>query len=580
MSIETFSPLPLNVFGSWITLLDPSDVPPGMSPNLADVDFFPGGVRTRPGLVSQMSGIGGTPQINGLKTYINTNLQPFLLVLDSLGNLYEEISPGVLSLLAAGVVKPSLYLASTTHFGREYMALGDGLIGQDLPRQFDGTNFDRVSQVGPGEGPSVVDSTTAESISPGVHQVAVVFVTRQGYWTAPSVPASWTAAGNLKVNVTNIPTGPANVVQRLLAFTASGGASFYHVPAAMVINDNTTTSLTVDFTDTILLSGTSMDYLFGQVELPPQLGSAAYAERIFWWGERAAMDSWRNLSFDGGWDASGNGRPLGWQLDPTFGAGGSRESSDVIWGDAYRITANGTTASRGMIEQYATVDAAGNPLCVNNTDYSVRAHQAQRESHGGHAANRRLQSHGRSGGRRHERQRDAGHHGLSRVHRRTFPSAGIAAARFVAPRLRGWISGAFGRVVPDRLHRDFSHECVAESFARARLRHGPARSIRRRDRHHEYRRKQRPGPARRFHAAKQSLLREGAQPVRDGHGRRQRTGALASGGSVESGRHSFSARRGHWRGMGRNRGPHGTVFFRRRRAGEALAGNSAHLGRD
>jgi hypothetical protein len=373
MSIETFSPLPLNVFGSWVTLLDPSDVPAGMSPNLGDVDFFPGGVRTRQGLVSQFTGVGGTPQINGLKSYINTNLQPFLLVLDSLGNLYEEISPGVLSLVAAGAVKSSVYLASTTHFGREYMAFGNGLLGQDFPRQFDGSNFDRVSQVGPGEGPSVADSATTGSISPGVHQVAVVFVTRQGYWTAPSPPVSWTAAGNLKVNVTNIPTGPSNVVQRLLAFTASGGASFYHVLAAMVINDNTTTSLTVDFTDTILLSGTSMDYLFGQVELPAQLGSVAYAERIFWWGERANMDRFRNLSFDGGWDASGDGRPLGWQLDPTFGAGGSRESSDVIWGDAYRITADGVTASRGMIEQYATIDSAGNPLCVNNTDYSVRA---------------------------------------------------------------------------------------------------------------------------------------------------------------------------------------------------------------
>lgn len=373
MSIETFSPLPLNVFGSWITLLDPSDVPPGMSPNLADVDFFPGGVRTRPGLVSEITGIGGTPQINGLKSYINTNLKAYLLALDSLGNLYEEVSPGVLSAIAAGKIKPSLYLASTTHFGREYMAFGDGLVGQDLPRQFDSANFDRVSQVGPGEGPSVADSTSAGSVSPGVHQVAVVFVTRQGYWTAPSPPVSWTAAGNLKVKVTNIPTGPSNVVQRLLAFTASGGASFYHVPAAMVINDNTTTSLTVDFTDTILLSGTSMDYLFGQVELPAQLGSVAYAERIFWWGERAAMDNWRNLSFDGGWDASGNGRPLGWQLDATFGPGGAREPSDVIWGDAYRVTADGVTASRGMIEQYATVDAAGNPLCVNNTDYSARA---------------------------------------------------------------------------------------------------------------------------------------------------------------------------------------------------------------
>lgn len=372
MSIETFSPLPLNVFGSWITLLDPSDVPPGMSPNLADVDFFPGGVRTRPGLVSEVTGMGKTPQINGLKSYVNTNLQPLLLALDSLGNLYKEISPGVLSLLAAGI-KPNLYLASTTHFGREYMALGDGLVGQDLPRQFDGVDFDRVSQVGPGEGPSVADSTSAGSVSPGVHQVVVIFVTRQGYWTAPSPAVSWNAAGNLKANVTNIPTGPSNVVQRLLAFTASGGASFYHVPAAMVVNDNTTTSLTVDFSDTILLSGTNVDYLFAQVELPAQLGIVAYAERIFWWGERATMDNWRNLSFDGGWDASGNGRPLGWQLDASFGPGGSRESSDVVWGDAYRITADGVTASRGMIAQSAIADAAGNPLCVKNTDYSVRA---------------------------------------------------------------------------------------------------------------------------------------------------------------------------------------------------------------
>jgi hypothetical protein len=34
----------LNVFGTWVTLLDPSDVPAGMSPALSDVEFFPGGV--------------------------------------------------------------------------------------------------------------------------------------------------------------------------------------------------------------------------------------------------------------------------------------------------------------------------------------------------------------------------------------------------------------------------------------------------------------------------------------------------------------------------------------------------------
>ncbi|MGC2422519.1 MAG: hypothetical protein WA405_12820 [Candidatus Acidiferrales bacterium] len=373
MSIETFSPLPLNTFGTWVTLLDPSDVPPGMSPNLGDIDFFPGGVRTRPGLISQYPVIGGTPKINGLKTYVTTNLIQRLLVLDSLGNLYKETSPGVLSSIAAGGVGPNLYLASTTHFGREYMAFGDGLIGRDLPRQFDDSYFDRVSQTGPAEGPLVADAGADGNISPGIHQCVVVFVTRQGYWTAPSPPVSWTASGGHQVAVTNIPTGPSNVVQRLVALTASGGASFYHVPATMVINDNTTTSLTIDFTDTILLSGVSMDYLFGQIELPEQLNVVDYTERLFWWGERAQMDNWRNLTFDGGWDASGNGRPLGWQLDPAFGAGGSREQVDVVWGDAYRLTADGVTAARGLISQSAITDASGNPLCVNNTDYSVRA---------------------------------------------------------------------------------------------------------------------------------------------------------------------------------------------------------------
>jgi hypothetical protein len=103
------------------------------------------------------------------------------------------------------------------------------------------------------------------------------------------------------------------------------------------------------------------------------LGVVAYAERLFWWGERAQMDNWRNLTFDGGWDASGDGRPLGWVQDSSFDAGGSREGSDVVWGDAYRITADGVTAARGMIEQNAITDADGDPLFANNTDYSVRA---------------------------------------------------------------------------------------------------------------------------------------------------------------------------------------------------------------
>jgi hypothetical protein len=102
-----------------------------------------------------------------------------------------------------------------------------------------------------------------------------------------------------------------------------------------------------------------------------------YVERLFWCGERAKMDNWRNLSFDGGWDPSGNGRPLGWMLDPSFGAGATREPSNVVWGDAFRIIADGVTAERGYISQNAITDVDGDPLLLNNTDYSVRVRIAR-----------------------------------------------------------------------------------------------------------------------------------------------------------------------------------------------------------
>src|SRR4029077_7683271 len=56
---------------------------------------------------------------------------------------------------------------SFTLFGREYLALSDGKFGIDIPRQYDGTFFDRVSQVGPGAPPRIGDAP-----GPGVTIVA------------------------------------------------------------------------------------------------------------------------------------------------------------------------------------------------------------------------------------------------------------------------------------------------------------------------------------------------------------------------------------------------------------------------
>ena len=73
--------------------------------------------------------------------------------------------------------------------------------------------------------------------------------------------------------------------------------------------------------------------------------------------------------------ASGSGRPaLGRFQDPSFGAGGSREGSSA-WSGATPIASPRTALPKwaAFISQNAILDASGNPLLANNTDYSWRA---------------------------------------------------------------------------------------------------------------------------------------------------------------------------------------------------------------
>jgi hypothetical protein len=531
---------PIEIFGGLVTDMSPADLPHGVSPDCQDVVYSNGGVQTRPGLQALFGPLAGNPTVNYVKTYETLNAALRTMALDSNGILYKETTPGTLSTIASGLT-PNAYANSTTLFGREYLAISDGKMGNDLPRQYDDTNFDRVSQGGPGAGPTVVDenvvvaivaspngatqpaavtiaaspngatengflvtitttsahglsagqsvtisgvgvasyngtfpvvsaptttqftyiagasglaasgggtaasatvtiqttaangfvvgqlvtttgivvagyngtfpitgvpdsthftftaatgglaasgggtAAVAGNIANGVHQVCVIFQTRQGYLTQPSPATSWTASGGKRAVVTNIPTGPSNIVGRILCFTGAGGASFFYTGSGttlfssnMVISDNTTTSITVDFSDAILLAGTNVDNLFKLVELSDCAGVLDYSERLFWWGERNKMNNWVNLGFDGGFTGPSLPHyPLGWAPDSVYAPGGTDEENFVVWGAAYSIVGNGTTSTRGLMTQGAVQDALGAQRIQTNTDYTVRARCAR-----------------------------------------------------------------------------------------------------------------------------------------------------------------------------------------------------------
>ncbi len=220
---------------------------------------------------------------------------------------------------------------------------------------------------------------TGGQITVGTHQLAVCFLTDTGYITKPSPTTSWLAAGGRQVQITNLPIGPSNVVARILLFTGAGGASFFWISAntsgavATIINDNTTTSVVLDFSDVTLFSSIAADIpgsnLFALVALAPCLGFVSYASRLLAYGEMNKVQGFLNLGFEGGTATVGGTNPLYWTIGG--GGGGALVTNPADFGESWQITGDGTGNPRGLISQTAYQNYLNNFILGVSTKYSI-----------------------------------------------------------------------------------------------------------------------------------------------------------------------------------------------------------------
>ena len=236
-------------------------------------------------------------------------------------------------------------------------------------------------QYGPDASTTVIGTVTPYGqATPGLHQCQQCFLLQSGAITAPSPSVTFNANGGQYLNVSNLAIGPANVAARILIFTGAGGAYFFYIPqpaqvnglvvsTATQINDNTTTSVVMDFSDATLYSaiGCSIpgNNLAAQVVLGPSAGMFTYASRLQSWGEYNKVQNFLNMGFDGGYLANTPSIPSGWSGTAAFVTG--RPS-----GFAVQVTGGGLDAFTG-ISQPAYLDPAGNPILQASTRYRVRA---------------------------------------------------------------------------------------------------------------------------------------------------------------------------------------------------------------
>jgi len=242
----------IDVFGGYTPAIPPSNLPPGASPFCQDIEFPKGTVRTRGGL--RNLGFGLIPvnaKINGLKSYVTPTLDKRLMVWDSLGNLYKEAPENTLNLIGQRPYNDLLYQA-TTIFGREYQTFFDKNGGFDIPRQYDDTNWDRVSQVGPGEPPIVGDDNSFLTVAAVLGSASML---------APANITAISMVGNLVKVVTATPFGQGLIKELMVIAGVPVGGYNGTFPVASII------------------SPTSFTYVLNAVGgLAPSVGGTATSE--------------------------------------------------------------------------------------------------------------------------------------------------------------------------------------------------------------------------------------------------------------------------------------------------------------
>jgi hypothetical protein len=188
-------------------------------------------------------------------------------------------------------------------------------------------------------------------IPPGPRSAVLMFESVNGAITPASVPIQLSITGGPNLlSAQDILIGPPGTAKRIIAFTPAFGSSFFYVSPAVIpsvagvspvlslgtiINDNTTTTAILDFSDSQLVAGTPIDVqgndLFNQIVLAPCLGCIEYEGRMCWWGEVNNLKNLSNMGFDGGYNApvgvcDTNGTAVAWDsgdLFSTFAAGAS-----------------------------------------------------------------------------------------------------------------------------------------------------------------------------------------------------------------------------------------------------------------
>jgi hypothetical protein len=302
MAIQDHTPITTTSFEGIYDRSVPEDVP---FKNLIDglnLKFSDGVFETREGSVLDLS----LSNIVRVREFTPEGQAPRTLVLTwngVTGNLYDaSISSSVPIYTLTGMSDFSV----VTLNNRAYITPHNGIAGiaGAFVQVYDGSTLRKAAGAYPATGVTCNDTGDVGKIEEGIHCIGVVYETTTGFLTGFSPITEYDAPGGQTLLITNVPVGPTGTAKRhiiatrvILNYTGdTQNQAYYFVPFG-TIDDNVTTSITVNFYDADLIE--SADYLQDTLaDIPAGLGLIDYQGRMVVWGFNSEPDVVR-VSFPG-----------------------------------------------------------------------------------------------------------------------------------------------------------------------------------------------------------------------------------------------------------------------------------------
>src|SRR5215471_13479106 len=313
--LRDHDPLVLEEFNGLWKRGDDESAPSDHFTKADNIQYSHSSFETRDGVNKYQTLAVPLTKIKRMYNYVMQNGQSLLVLTDG-GKIYHCIGPntmygpiltipamddfGMVAINGRAYITPFKYYTNSQGVNYELGIQNEFLYVYNG----DGTNARKAAGPPPVGSALIANLGAAGLTDSGLHLIAVVYETDSGYLTAlgPQVFASLDFSGSNKIDVSNIPVSPdAYVKKRRLVATKwipeyngdQTGYQFWFIPGGN-IDDNTTTTKTVEFFDADLLDDAS-HLIDNFSEIPSCVNLNTYHSRLVLVGEYGTTETLKDL---------------------------------------------------------------------------------------------------------------------------------------------------------------------------------------------------------------------------------------------------------------------------------------------